>query len=432
MSSPKKVAKSKASKKVSEIITNTLFIQIHNEMPEKDIIDTLNGNVGLIDFKKTHGLYKETLLTAALHADLEKVAERILELGPELLDINHVNASDETAFLLACKKGYKGIALTIAALKPKCVPDAEGYTALMYTCVNIDMIDVTKYIITHDICDIGHVNKNGDTALSLTLEVGNPAALPLLLDSGKSKPDHVDPKTGSNLFMKMLIEQDVKTARLVLEKTGLKCDPLRVGKNYKITALMLAIPTPGDDTTDDAIEIIRRLLGFVIEKQDKEYVDVINVEGYSAFDLIFGYSEQNDEPIDPRVVKPFLDYYYKHDPNSQVFLRNVDNICQDTKLYKSLKRLYPSKTSKRIIKNACREFTNAKASVRNATVKSRSPELQTGRRIRVTRSTTKNIGHAFKLPEAIPASPSPDVGFQVGDPRERGLRMRKRRTMRGR
>jgi hypothetical protein len=296
------------------------------------------------------------------------------------------------------------------------------------------MIDVTKNNNTHYFCDLGHVNEHGDTALSLTLEVGNPAALTLLLDSGKSKPDHVDTKTGANLFMKTLIEQDVKTARLVLEKTGLKCDPLRVSKNYKITALMLSIPAPGDDTTDDAIEIIRRLLGFVIEKQDKEYVDVINVEGYSAFDLIFGYSEQNDEPIDPRVVKPFLDYYYKHDQNSQVFLRNVDNICQDTKLYKSLKRLYPSKASKKIIKNACREFTNTKASIRNTTVKSRSPELQTGRHVRSTaRSTSKYLGHAFELLEAIRAPPPPEeAGFQVGDPRERGLRMRKRRTMRGR
>lgn len=418
-------------------LTRSLFIQMQGNnlgiVNSKEIINFIKENAEDLDFKKTHGLFEETLLTEALNADLEKVAERILELGPELFDINHVNNSGETAFLLACKKGYKDIALNIAALKPKCVPDAESYTALMYTCTNTKMIDVTKYIITHDICDIGHVNENGDTALSLTLEVGNPAALTLLLDSGKSKPDLLEPNTKDiNLFIKTLLEEDVESANLILEKTGLKCDPLRVTENHSITALMVALPRPGEKSTDVAIEIIRRLLGFAVETKNKGYVDIINGEGYCAFDIIFKYAEQNDEPINPRVVKLFLDYYYKNDPNSPVFLRNIDYICNDIELYKALKRLYPSKAYKRIIKNACREFANAKASVRNATVKSKNPELQTGRRVRVTRSTTKNLGHAFELLEAIRAPPLPEeAGFQVGDPRERGARQRKRRTMRG-
>ena len=427
MSSSKKESK----KSSPDDITRALFVQINNEKPESSIIDTINGNIGLVDFKKTHGMFDETLLTAALNADLEKVVARILELDQTSMD--YVNGSGENAFLLACKKGYKDIALTIAALKPECVPDAEGYTALMYTCTNVDMIDVTKYIINHDICDIGQVNENGDTALSLTLEVGNPSALTLLLDSGKSKPDLLDPKTKDlNLFIRTLMEEDVKSAKLILEKTGLECKPLVITKLYRLTALMLAIPRYKDDTSDDYIEIIRILLKHAVEKHDTHYVDVIGEEGYCAFDLIFAHAEQNDEPINPRVVKLFLDYYYKNDPNSQVFLRNVDNICQDIELYKALKRLYPSKASKRIIKNACREFSNAQASVRNATVKSRSPDMQTGRRIRTTRSTTKNIRHAFELLEAIRAPPPPEeAAFQVGDPRERGARQRKRRTMRG-
>jgi hypothetical protein len=436
MSSSKKGTKSKGSNKKPEPITHVLFVQIQRELPESSIIDTINGNVGLIDFKKTHGLFEETLLTAALNADLEKVAARILELGPELLDINHVNNSGETAFLLACKKSYKDIALTIAALKPKCVPDAESYTALMYTCANTKMIDVTKYIITHDICDIGHVNENGETALSLTLEVGNPAALTLLLDSGKSKPERIDSKTGVNLFIKTLLEEDTKTARLILEKTGLKCDPLAITENNNITALMLCIPGRADAKSEDWIALIHALLSLAVETKNKDYVDAASNHGPSAFDLIFIYAEDSGNSIDARIVKPFLDYYYKHDLNSPVFLRNIDLMCRDLPLYRSILRMYPGKVLKKIVKRACSGVAPAVASMNRSTRKSksssRSPELQTARRVRTTRSTSKNIRTALEIPivhATTPVDPT-DTGFNVDDPREPGLRMRKRRTMR--
>jgi len=427
------------SASVSEAdLTRSLFIQMQGNnlgiVNSKAIINFIKENTEDLDYEKTHGMFKDTILTFALNNDLEQVALQILKIG-ERANIRHINESGDYALSIACKKAYKHAALAILQIGDSpCEPDDEGYTPLMHSCVNTEMIDVVEHIIRgRTECDIGYVNKHGESALSLTLQVGNPRALTLLLDSGESNPGIMD-TTHKNvtLFEKMLFEEDIKSAKLIVEKTGLECNPLHTINTFGSTALMLAIPRYTDDNIGDYIDIIRALLRFAEETDNKTYVDLQSTEGYCAFDIIFEYAEQNDEPINPRVVKLFLDYYYKNDPNSQVFLRNVDNICQDVELYKALKHLYPSKASKRIIKNACREFGNAKASIRNATVKSRSPDMQTGRRIRTTRSTTKNLGHAFELLEAIRAPPPPEeAAFQVGDPRERGARQRKRRTGRG-
>ena len=432
MSSPRKRTRSKRKLHADPPdITHKIFIEIQNQMPDEHIIEIINENIAEIDFKRTHGMFQETILTAALNSDLDMLADHILDItSRENLDVNHANASGETAFLLACKKGYKNIALKIASHNPKCAPDAEEYTALMYACVNVDMIDVVTYIIKHDLCDVGHVNENGDTALSLTLEIGNEKALIALLESGKSKPDHMDNKTRVNLFIKTLLDEDTKSAKLFLEKTGLACNPFIITENNDITALMLSIPGKITNKSEDWIEIIRTLLNLAEKTHNKEYVDIVSAHGPSAFDLIFIYAEDAGTAIDPRVIKPFLDYYYKNDPNSEVFLRNVDNICQDVELYKAVKRLYPSKILKKIIKNACVFLVETKAHPINVTAKSRSPTLQTGVRTRSSRRFTRSR-RALQKAEEIPivhAEPA-DTEFNVSDPRERGVRMRKIRSI---
>jgi len=423
-----------SSKKTVKDVTHSIFMKIQREEDERDIIDAINKHAENIDFDKTFGLFEDSLLTAALNNSLGKVVACILKFEKRA-NLGHVNKSGQTALLLACKHNFRNFALKILEYEKKCVPDEDGYTALMYTCGNEGMIDVTEHMIKHDVCDIGHVNESGDTALSLTLEVGNPRALTLLLDSGKSNPGMKDPKNPTvTLFEKTLSEEDVESAKMILEKTGMDCDPLNGTNEFGSTALMLAIPRHGGDDEPDYIDIIRMLLDFASKTKNKEYVNTRGGSGYCAFDLIFEYAAQNDEPINPHLIKLFLDYYYKNDQNSPAFLQNIDEICQDTVLYKAIKRVYPTKALKKIIKNACRNFHVAPASLVNPPSKSKSPEIYMGKRESAKRSTRKVLQEAEEIPiihATSPVSPPIDSGFFVGDPRDRGIRQRKTRRRRG-
>ena len=60
---------SKKATPPEKLIANAVYAQITNGL-EQEALDTIDGNVGTLDFASTHGMYKDTLLTAALSNDL--------------------------------------------------------------------------------------------------------------------------------------------------------------------------------------------------------------------------------------------------------------------------------------------------------------------------------------------------------------------------
>jgi len=100
---------SKKATPPEKLIANAVYAQIANGL-EEEALDTIDGNVGALDFASTHGMYKDTLLTAALSNDLEKVAAKIIKISEVVkgvdINIDHKNEMGEYAFLLACKKGF--------------------------------------------------------------------------------------------------------------------------------------------------------------------------------------------------------------------------------------------------------------------------------------------------------------------------------------
>jgi hypothetical protein len=428
---------SKKATPPEKLIANAVYAQIANGL-EQEALDTIDGNVGALDFASTHGMYKDTLLTAALSNDLEKVAAKIIKISEVVkgvdINIDHKNEMGEYAFLLACKKGY--IHLALAILKKGttlCAPDTDGFTPLMYACGRTDMVRLVEYIVKHNAhhktCDIGYANDSGTTALSVALENGIEKTVNLLLDSGKSNPGSILKEYNDVTVLQRDLYEGIQTAKLILEKTGMDCNPLYISKKDRSTALLLAMPTFADLThVDDHVDVIQTLLYFADQEPALKYVDYKNTDGFAAFDLLFEVADIADIPVNTNILKLFIDFYYKNHPNSKVFLRNIDKICEDGILIGAIRKMYPGKKTKKILKHLCKDVVETHVTVEQHRGNNSSPAIQTGKRIPMVRTRTTPLEEAEEIPivHAEEEVSPMDTGFYVGDPRDRGIRQTKR------
>jgi ankyrin repeat protein len=405
---------------VSDALTKTIFKQINNEMTwqaEK----TLDGNRDIIDFKMVYGLYKDNLLTAALTNSLESLALKLVKEFGDKINLDQLNDANEYALYIACLKGYKDVSLEILKRGGKnCGPAGEeGFTPFMYACVKTQMIEIVEYMIAHKICDIGYANKNGETALSLVLQVGNDPVLGLLLDSGKSNPGSILKDAGNITVLQRELYEGIKIPRLILEKTGIDCNPLYINEKEKFTSLLLAIPTVIDKESelDDYIYVVKMILDFAEEKKDINFVDYENEDGYSAFDLLFVYADHRDGEITFPILKLFIDYYYKNNPNSQAFLRNVDRICDDEGLKNTIKRIYSASEHKDFLNRICNDVIEAPAKLINP--REVKQELPVGKRNSTL--SEEGLNEAVEMPIVHAQRMEEDTGFNVSDPHVRGV-----------
>jgi ankyrin repeat protein len=394
-----------SKKKLTETMTQVIFTQIENNASQEDIIATINGNKDFIDVNKTKGMFKDNLLTAALNNKMDKVALRLIEFGGKS-NIGHINNEENTPLLIAVS--------------------------------DIDMIDVVKALVKSSDFNVNHRTDEGASAMTRILEVGNIVAFEELLHVPnlelKNYPFSYEP--GGDILKLTLLEyilvsylggdDNLQHARLLLEEKGLDCYPLHINKrnnDIKSTALTFAI---GDyaSNIEDAVYVIGKLLKFAEEKGDKKYVDCETYEGNAALDLLFEYALQSDSNVDARILKLFTDYYYTNDINSQVFLRNMNNICGDEDLFNELKNLYP-KSDKHILDDACGDLVETHVELVNPVLKTPSPEIQTARR---TSSKRRERVKAEEIPivNAIERENPLPLWAQVGDTRERGIRQTKR------
>jgi len=392
-------------------MTQVIFTQIEKNASQEDIIATIHGNKDFIDLKKTKGMFKDNLLTAALNNKMNKVALRLIEFGGKY-NISHINSEENTPLLLAVS--------------------------------DVDMIDVVKALLKKkDDCDINYKTKDGTTAMTRILEVGNFQAFEELLQVTNLELehytinlDHVGEPIKVTLLEYILsndlgadFSDNLQHARLLLEEKGMDCHPLHIIHNsnndFKSTALTFSI---GDysSNVDDELYVVGKLLKFAQENGDKNYVNCETYEGNAALDLLFEYALQSDIDVDARILKLFVDYYYNNDISSPVFLRNIDKICSDEKLFKELKKLYP-KSKKQILDDACDDIVETHVEFTNPALKTASPEIQTGKRIRSSRSDKKlESAKEIHFVNAIERENPLPLWAQVGDTRDRGIRQTKR------
>jgi len=289
----------------AEEITNSIFTQIERRTDEDKIIDTINENVGLIDFTKKFGMLKETLLISALINNLEKVAFRFIELAKIIrginLDVDYKNEIGEYALLLACKKKLIRVSLGLLGLGSKmCDPDAESFTPLMYAAVDVNMYPVVESILKSNACNIDYTNESEENALRLSLMVGN-----------------------------------------------------------------------------------------------------------------------------PKVSKLLLDYYLKNNPNSEVFLQMVKEICENPDVINDIKEIYPGPQNEDFIKRICGTIVQAQAQLVNPVIENNDNDIQVGKNAPASMES-EFLKEASEIPIAHGEMIPGDTGFNAEDPHERGVSLPKR------
>lgn len=401
---------------------------------KKRIIDQIN--FGFFYADRTYGMFNDTLLTAALNEELEEVALELAKLGSRA-NIGHVNAEGDYALLLACKKKYKDVVFELLKHKGnRCDSNGSGETPLFWAVSDKNMIDVVKRIIKKDLCD-GNYKKE----MMRVLEVQNFEAFKELVDVPELALESYVYESETKLTLLEYIfiselgpdySENHKYAEVLLKTTKIGCNPLHINKTHKVSSLLFAVGDNGSNI-ELAMRVIKELLKYAQEEKNRQYVDFKSATGLAAFDLIFHNALVEGTPIDIRILKLFIDYYYKNNPGSKVFLRNIPLMCEEKELFTALKKLFPESV-KHLLDNACEDIVSAPALLVNPGEKPPSPEIPKG--IRVGNNSflmqfVPKMPHAKNADEIVivhpesPVSPLP-LWAQVGDPLERGVRQTKR------
>ena len=107
-------------------------------------------------------------------------------------DVNSTNKNNETALMIACKKGNKDAinVLLNAGADPK-IADADGDTCFHYAVQNDTCTEVLQAIIGHGGIDVNSTNKKHVTALMIACKKGSKDAINVLLNAG-ADPNNTD------------------------------------------------------------------------------------------------------------------------------------------------------------------------------------------------------------------------------------------------
>jgi len=396
---------------------------------KKRIVEQIN--MGFLYTDRTYGMFDDTLLTTALNEEIEDAALELAKNGKKA-NIGHINAEGNYALLLACKKKFKSVITELLKHKGNpCAPNSEGETPLTYAVSDVDMTDVVKLLIDKDLCDGSDYKKE----IMRILEVGNFEAFKILLDVPELGLNSYVYGNDSKLTLLEYIfisdlgadySENHRYAQELLKKTKFGCNPLHINRAHNVSALLFAVGDTGSDI-NLCIHNIKELLKYAEEEGNTKYVDFKSATGKTAFDLIFHNAYADGGSVDVRILKLFIDYYYKNNPNSKSFLRNIPKMCNEPALFEALKNLYPASV-KDLLDSACQDVIAARATlVRPHTP---TPEIPVGKRSSSKRSGKKS---AEKLEDAeeipivnalTPVSPLP-LWAQVDDPHEVGVRMPK-------
>lgn len=391
---------------------------------KKRIVEQIN--MGFFYTDRSYGMFDDTLLTAALNEEIDDAALELAKNGKKA-NIGHINAEGNYALLLACKNKYKDVIKELLKHKGNpCSPNSEGETPLTYAVSDEKMIDVVEQLIEKGICK-GNYKKE----IMRILEVGNFEAFKQIINIPELNLESYEYDHSPDIKLTLLeyiymvqfgpdYKENHKYARALLEATKTGCHPLHMNRTNKISALMFAVGETGS-SADDSIFVIGKLLEYAKKEDNKKYVDFKGQNGFAAFDLIFKNAFNEGETIDIRVLKLFIDYYYKNDPNSKVFQRNIPYMCDDPNLFNALKGLYKA-DDRILLDNACVDVVSTHATLVQPPTP--TPEIQTARRTNSKRKESVKAEEITFVNALTPVSPLP-LWAQVDDPNEVGIRMPK-------
>ena len=392
---------------------------------EKKIKDFMKK--GPFNANKKYGMYKDTILIAALNNHLPNVALKIL-LDGKNVEVTHINAEGDYPLILACKFKYKDLIIELLKRENNpCQPDIDGETPLMALVSDVTMINIVKLIIDKDVCDGTDYKKE----MVRILEVGNFEAFKILVDVPElSLNSYVYGNDSKLTLLEYIFISDLgsdysenhRYAQELLNQTKFGCNPLHINRAHGVSALLFAVGDTGSDI-NLCIHNIKELLKYAEEEGDTKYVDFKSQTGHTAFDLIFHNAFTDGGRIDIRILKLFIDYYYKNKPNSKSFLRNIPIMCNVPVLFEALKNLYPADV-RELLDNACIDVIAARATLTRP--RTPTPEIPLGKRSSSKRSAEK-LDDAEEIPivnALTPVSPLP-LWAQVDDPHEIGVRIPK-------
>jgi ankyrin repeat protein len=164
----------------NDILYHRIYKKTHDE---DSLLNYINLHFSDIDFKKTHGLLDDNLLTVSIASEYKKLSQYLLVFS----NIEHVNKLGNTPLILSCDKNMSHIAFDIIKRKTyfgNLHINNKGNTALMCACKkNLSYIALllTKKKLTSSY--INNVNQEGYNAFMYACEYGFEIFAKNLLDS---------------------------------------------------------------------------------------------------------------------------------------------------------------------------------------------------------------------------------------------------------
>lgn len=266
-----------------------------------------------------------TPMMYACKKSLEEVAVRILSSG--FSNLSQVSITGKTAFIYACSNDMNRVAILIIESGNNFKPaqaDEDLCTALMWCCAN-SMTDVAiKLILTDKNLNYGQQDREGDTALMIACSRNLNQLTITMIRTGRSHPEIVNDENVSALMI--AIYNGMIETSIALIKTGMSV-PETVS-DHDQTALIIACRGKLHDTTEEhsnALDTI--ILELLMTDCNIEYIDNYN---HSAFDYyVDNYIGTYDIPNygNTEILLLFVHYYYHNNQTSDVFIRNMEIIC---------------------------------------------------------------------------------------------------------
>ena len=290
--------------------------------------------------KRLLGVTDNKNMTAMMYACsylLEDVAIKILSSGSS--NLSQVSSIGKTAFIYACSNGLTRVASLIIDNGNNFKPaqaDEDLCTALMWCCVN-SMSDIAiKLVLTDKNLNYGQQDRDGDTALMIACLRSLNEVTMTMIRSGRSHPEIVNDENVSPLMV--AIHNGMIETSIALIKTGMSV-PETVNQ-HKQTALIIAcLEKLGRISEEHSKEFDTVILELLNRDCNIEYIDGY---GQAAFDYyIHNYFDEDNIATarfgNTEILLLFVHYYYHSNQTSDVFIRNMNIIC-NTPLLRAIVR----------------------------------------------------------------------------------------------
>jgi len=287
--------------------------------------------------KRLLGVTDDKNMTAMMYAckySLEDVAIKILSSGSS--NLSQVSSIGKTAFIYACSNDLSRVAGLIIDNGNNFKPaqaDEDLCTALMWCCVN-SMSDIAiKLIITDKNLNYGQQDREGDTALMIACSRSLNEVTMTMIRTERSHPEIVNDENVSPLMI--AIYNGMIETSIALIKTGMSV-PETVSGHHQ-TALIIACREKLNDISEDSKDFDTIILKLLRTDCNIEYIDNY---GNSAFDYyVHNYFDEDNIATarfgNTEILLLFVHDYYHNNQTSDVFIRNMNIIC-NTQLLRAI------------------------------------------------------------------------------------------------